>query len=42
VTGPRQSGKITLCRATFPDKTYVSLEPLDQREFARSEPRGYL
>ena len=25
VTGPRQSGKTTLCRAAFPDKPYVSL-----------------
>jgi len=42
VTGPRQSGKTTLCRSTFPDKPYVSLEPLDEREFARSDPRGFL
>ena len=25
VTGPRQSGKTTLCQNTFPDKAYVSL-----------------
>ncbi|MCE7939110.1 MAG: ATP-binding protein [Chloroflexi bacterium CFX6] len=42
VTGPRQSGKTTLCRATFPDKPYVSLEPLDARDFARADPRGFL
>jgi predicted AAA+ superfamily ATPase len=42
VTGPRQSGKTTLCRGTFPEKAYVSLEPLDDREFARSDPRGFL
>ncbi|MEQ9399106.1 MAG: ATP-binding protein [Longimicrobiales bacterium] len=42
VTGPRQSGKTTLCRACFPDHTYVSLEPLDTREFAQSDPRGFL
>ncbi|MDX2193079.1 MAG: ATP-binding protein [Gemmatimonadales bacterium] len=42
VTGPRQSGKTTLCRATFPDLPYVSLEPLDVREFATSDPRGFL
>jgi hypothetical protein len=42
VTGPRQSGKTTLCRATFPDYEYVSLEPLDTREFARTDPRGFL
>mgnify|MGYP001172803803 CR=1 FL=1 len=42
VTGPRQSGKTTLCKATFPDHAYVSLEPLDNREFATSDPRGFL
>ncbi|MGQ0765649.1 MAG: ATP-binding protein [Gemmatimonadota bacterium] len=42
VTGPRQSGKTTLCRATFPALPYVSLEPLDTREFATSDPRGFL
>ena len=42
LTGPRQSGKTTLCRSAFPDKPYVSLEPPDQREFARSDPRGFL
>jgi predicted AAA+ superfamily ATPase len=42
VTGPRQSGKTTLCRIAFPDKPYVSLEAPDMREFARSDPRGFL
>jgi uncharacterized protein len=42
VTGPRQSGKTTLCRTCFPDHAYVSLEPLDTREFARTDPRGFL
>ncbi len=42
VTGPRQSGKTTLCRATFPDLPYVTLEPLDVREFATADPRGFL
>lgn len=26
VTGPRQSGKTTLCKMTFPDYGYVNLE----------------
>ncbi len=39
-TGPRQSGKTTLCRAAFPHQKYVNLEAPDQREFARSDPRG--
>jgi hypothetical protein len=42
VTGPRQSGKTTLCRAAFPDKPYVNLESPDTREFANSDPRGFL
>lgn len=42
VTGPRQSGKTTLCRSTFADKPYVNLESPDIREFARSDPRGFL
>lgn len=42
VTGPRQAGKTTLCRATFPSLPYVSLEPLDVREFAVADPRGFL
>ena len=42
VTGPRQSGKTTLCRQTFPHLVYVNLEAPDQREFARSDPRAFL
>ena len=42
VTGPRQSGKTTLCQMVFPTKAYVSLEALDTREFALSDPRGFL
>jgi len=42
VTGPRQSGKTTLCRAVFPDKPYVNLERPDVRDFAVSDPRGFL
>lgn len=42
VTGPRQSGKTTLCRGMFPGHAYVSLEPLDVRRFAMEDPRGFL
>lgn len=42
VTGPRQSGKTTLVRAMFADRPYVSLEDLDEREFADQDPRGFL
>lgn len=42
VTGPRQAGKTTLCRATFPDKPYVSLEDPDMRRLAQEDPRRFL
>ena len=42
VTGPRQSGKTTLCRSAFPNLAYTNLEAPDQREFAESDPRGFL
>lgn len=42
LTGPRQSGKTTLVRATFPELPYVSLEEPDTRERALADPRGFL
>lgn len=42
VTGPRQSGKSTLLRVTFPDYKYVSLEDPDMRLFAEKDPKGFL
>ena len=42
LTGPRQSGKTTLCRAAFPHLNYVNLEAPDHREFAESDPRRFL
>lgn len=42
LTGPRQSGKTTLCRKVFPKKKYVSLENIDTRTFAREDHRGFL
>lgn len=41
LTGPRQSGKSTLCRALFRDHPYVSLEAPDVREFVRDDPRAF-
>jgi uncharacterized protein len=41
ITGPRQSGKTTLVKAVFPQKTYVNLESLEEREYAQSDPRGF-
>lgn len=42
VLGPRQSGKTTLVRKAFPKLPYVSLEDLDTRSLAESDPRGFL
>jgi len=42
VTGPRQSGKTTLCRKVFHYKEYISLENMDTRFFAQEDPRGFL
>ena len=42
LTGPRQSGKTTLAQLAFADKPYVSLETPDDREFAHTDPRGFL
>src|SRR5687768_6338935 len=42
LTGPRQSGKTTLCRQVFAQHPYVSLERPDHRAFARDDPRGFL
>ena len=42
VTGPRQSGKTTLCRAAFPHLEYVNLEAPDQRLYAETDPHGFL
>ena len=42
VTGPRQSGKTTLCREAFPHLTYINFEAPDNREFAERDPRGLI
>jgi uncharacterized protein len=42
LTGPRQSGKTTLARATFPKHAYVSLEDPDVRERVAGDPRAFL
>ena len=42
VTGPRQAGKTTLCRAAFPDLPYANLERPDTRAFAQTDPQGFL
>jgi hypothetical protein len=44
ITGPRQSGKTTLVKDIFKDYdySYISLEDPDEREFAISDPKGFL
>ena len=42
IMGPRQSGKTTLVKQTFPSLPYCNLENLDTRDFARSDPRAFL
>ena len=42
LTGPRQSGKTTLCRAMFPNHPYATLEAPDIRNFAKEDPRAFL
>lgn len=42
LTGPRQSGKTTLCKMAFPDREYINLEIPDHRRFAIEDPRGFL
>jgi AAA+ ATPase superfamily predicted ATPase len=42
ITGPRQSGKTTLCRKAFPKLKYANLEAPDVRRFATEDPRGFL
>ena len=42
VTGPRQSGKTTLCKMVKPEFMYVNLEDLSLRSFAQNDPKGFL
>lgn len=42
ITGPRQSGKTTLCKTIFPDFDYVNLEDLALREQISIDPKNFL
>lgn len=42
LTGPRQSGKTTLCLDLFGGYAYVNLEKPDVRNFAIEDPNGFL
>lgn len=42
ITGPRQSGKTSLCRHLFPQFRYVNLENISDRVAASSDPVAYI
>lgn len=42
VTGPRQSGKTTLLKKSFPDFKYFNVERPDVRQLINSDPLGFL
>jgi len=42
IEGPRQSGKTTLAKMTFPGWSYANLEDTATRRLAESDPRGFL
>ncbi len=42
ITGPRQSGKTTLAKMSFPRYDYVNLETPENRAFAASDPNNFL
>ncbi|MCM1142353.1 MAG: ATP-binding protein [Muribaculum sp.] len=42
LTGPRQSGKTTLCRHLYPDYKFVNLELITMRRRAKDDPEGFI
>jgi uncharacterized protein len=42
ITGPRQSGKTTLAKQTFPDHEYVNFEDPNTRSIFRADPHNFL
>lgn len=42
LTGPRQSGKTTLCRHLYPDYKFVNLELITMRGRAKDDPEGFI
>ncbi len=42
ITGPRQSGKTTFSKRLRPEYSYVNLEDITNREFAKNDPKGFL
>jgi len=42
ITGPRQSGKSTLCRHLFPNHNYIDMQDIDNLNFAKTDPKCFL
>ena len=42
ITGPRQSGKTIFSKQLRPEYSYVNLEDITNREFAKNDPKGFL
>ena len=42
VTGPRQSGKTTLCKMVFPGYEYMNLEDEESRDIVKQDIKGFL
>ncbi|MEJ5284859.1 MAG: ATP-binding protein [Brevinematales bacterium] len=42
ITGPRQSGKTTLCKAILSDWHYINMEDIPTRERVKAEPKEFL
>lgn len=42
ITGPRQSGKTTLAKMTFPEKKYITFDDPQSRSIAKGNPRDFL
>lgn len=42
ITGPRQSGKTTLCKSLFPDYHYINLEDVATRQQIKADVKSFL
>lgn len=42
IVGPRQTGKSTLAKTTFPEKRYISFDDKSMREMASANPKDFL
>jgi uncharacterized protein len=41
ISGPRQSGKTTMLKESFPEYRYISMENIDTRNFLANDPTGF-